>query len=157
MDGTDFKIHEPKPFNKKWYSHKFKAAGLRYEIGICIRTGKIVWIHGPFPCGDWPDLKIFRSRLKLELGDDEQVEADKGYRGEPKCRLPNEFHTESDKVAKTTARMRHEGVNGSFKNFGILKQTFRGERKRHKSIFLAIAVLVEIGIECGFHSFSVSY
>lgn len=34
VDGTDFLINEPTPFNKKWCSHKFKHAALRYEIGI---------------------------------------------------------------------------------------------------------------------------
>lgn len=58
IDGVDFKICEPKPFNKKWFSHKFRASGLRYNIALCIRTGKIVWIHGGYPCGDWPDLKL---------------------------------------------------------------------------------------------------
>jgi hypothetical protein len=28
VDGTDFRIHEPSPFSPRWYSHKFKGAGL---------------------------------------------------------------------------------------------------------------------------------
>jgi len=61
VDGTDFWVPEPKPFNPDYYSHKFNHAGLRYEIGICIVTGWIVWINGPFPCGPfpcgaWPDM-----------------------------------------------------------------------------------------------------
>ncbi len=31
VDGTDFKIYEPAPFNPKWWSHKLNCAGLRYE------------------------------------------------------------------------------------------------------------------------------
>ncbi len=27
------------PKNRRWYSHKFKAAGVRYEVGVCIQTG----------------------------------------------------------------------------------------------------------------------
>ena len=49
VDGTDCRIREPSPFNPKWYSHKFHGPGLRYEIGICIRTGHLVWVHGLFP------------------------------------------------------------------------------------------------------------
>ena len=58
VDGTDFRIQEPIPFNPKWYSHKFKGPGLRYEVAICIKTGCIVWVIGPFPAGEWPDRKI---------------------------------------------------------------------------------------------------
>ena len=82
VDGTDFRIQQPHPFNKKWYSHKFKGPGLRYEVAVCIQTGDVVWINGPFPCGKWPDLKIFQLRLKHMLGPEEKVEADDGYRGE---------------------------------------------------------------------------
>ena len=55
VDGTDFRIQEPSPFDPKWYSHKFRGPGLRYEIGVCIKTGWIVWVNGPFPAGAWPD------------------------------------------------------------------------------------------------------
>jgi hypothetical protein len=40
-------------------------------------TGDIVWIYGPFPCDSWPDLKIFRSNLKIKLAPREKLEADK--------------------------------------------------------------------------------
>ena len=51
VDGTDVMIWEPTPFSKMWYSHKFHGAELRYEIGMCIQTGDIVWVNGPFKCG----------------------------------------------------------------------------------------------------------
>ena len=34
LDGTDFPIEEPSPFNPKWFSDKFHMAGLCYEISI---------------------------------------------------------------------------------------------------------------------------
>ena len=86
IDGTDFRIPEPGLFHKEyspqWYSHKFKGPGVRYEVGLCIRTGMIVWISGPYECGIWTDIKIFRDALVHDLDSDERVEADKGYRGE---------------------------------------------------------------------------
>ena len=55
MDGVDFEIQEPFPFKKdyseKWFSHKFKGPGLRYEILVCIQTGDIVSVSELFPCG----------------------------------------------------------------------------------------------------------
>jgi hypothetical protein len=59
VDGTDFRINQPTPFWKGWYSQKFKSAGVHYEVTISIQSGDIVWIHGPFPCGKFPDLTIF--------------------------------------------------------------------------------------------------
>jgi len=49
VDGTDSRISEPSPFSATWYSHKFHGAGLRYEVGLSISTGQIVWVNGAFP------------------------------------------------------------------------------------------------------------
>ena len=80
MDGTDFQINEPTPFDRKWYSHKFNGPGVRYEIGISIATGHIVWVNGPFCCGRWPDIKIAKKHLVKRLDRHERVIADSGYR-----------------------------------------------------------------------------
>ena len=58
VDGTDFWICEPEPFTKNFYSHKFAKAGLHYEVGVCIQTGLIVWINGPFVAGKYNDITI---------------------------------------------------------------------------------------------------
>jgi hypothetical protein len=49
------------------FSHKLNSAGLRYEIGITIQTGDLVWTNGPYPCGNWPDLRIARNGICDEL------------------------------------------------------------------------------------------
>ena len=54
---------------------------MRYEIGIGIRSGEIVWQLGPFPCGEWPDSTIARSYLHHYLEDREVYIADLGYSG----------------------------------------------------------------------------
>jgi hypothetical protein len=90
VDGTDCPIVEPSPFDSKWFSHKFRGAGLRYEVGVCIQTGNIVWVNGPFPAGTWSDLKIFKAKLANHLLPGEMVEVDGTYR-HPKCRMPSEF------------------------------------------------------------------
>ena len=45
VDGTDFRIAEQ---GKRFYSHKFKKSGLRYDVAICIKSGDIVWVSGPY-------------------------------------------------------------------------------------------------------------
>jgi hypothetical protein len=153
VDGTDFKINEPWPFttenNKKWYSHKFKHAGVRYEVAISILTGYIVWIHGPFPCGLMPDIRIFRMKLADMLFPGEKVVADAGYKGEPNVCIPlHVFETEHQHpLAK--ARARHENVNGRFKTWGVLRDAFRHKRNKHVFCFKAVAAITQLEIETG--------
>jgi len=51
--------------------HKSKESGLRYEISLDILTGDIVSVMGPSPCGDWPDIDIFRWGLLQMLDPNE--------------------------------------------------------------------------------------
>ena len=82
IDGTDFRIQEPKkPFNSKWYSKKFNGPGIRYEVGVSINTGYIVWYNGPYPAGMMPDTKIYFWDLRWILDTSEKNVADKGYQG----------------------------------------------------------------------------
>jgi hypothetical protein len=158
VDGTDCQIFEPTPFSKDWFSHKFKAAGLRYEVAVCIQTGDIVWIHGPFQCGKWPDIKIFRSKLIDHLAPGEMVEADKGYRGERhKIRTADNYLSRTDRKAKKKARARHETVNKRLKQWGCLKQIFRHDPRKHKLVFKAVAVCTQLCFEHGETPFQVSY
>ena len=82
VDGTDCPIPYQQAVPEAWYTKKFNGHGLRYEIGVCIITGYIVWLMGPFPCGDWPDIVCFRYALRQMLDASERVEADDGYIGE---------------------------------------------------------------------------
>jgi DDE superfamily endonuclease len=143
VDGTDFRIREPTEFNKKWYSHKFKAAGLRYEVAICIKTGNIVWVHGPYPCGSNPDITIFRNGLKQALQQgEERVEADRGYRGEPLyISTPDDCLNDDQKIAKAHARARHEHVNRRLKEFSALQQVFRHDINKHATVFWLLLLL----------------
>ena len=159
VDGTDFLIVQPIPFSKRWYTQKFHGPGLRYEVAICIQTGDIVWISGPFRPGKMNDITIFRKGLKYLLLDaGEMAEADKGYRGEPNCiRLPGDYVSLSDKRAKDNARGRHETVNRRLKTFGCLQQRFRHAKKKHKYCFAAVAVCVQLAFENGELPFQVTY
>jgi hypothetical protein len=153
VDGTDFRVGEPnRSIQGRWNSHKINRAGLRYEIAICIQTGEIVWINGPFPCGEYPDVKIFRLRLKTLLAEGEKVESNGGYGyfGHPddRCCVPK-VRTEVPGRARAQALARHEAVNARFKAFNILQNPFRNDVARHGTVFRAVAVLVQIQMDCG--------
>jgi len=155
IDTTDVPIEEPKPFSRKWYSHKFEGAGLRYEIAVSIKKGYIVWVNGPYPCGSYPDISIFRHALKHYLEKDERVEADDGYRGdEPAyCKTPGGFSSRSEgteaRQIRRRVRSRHETVNKRIKDFGILSQVYRHNLIGHCHVFRAVIVLTQLAIENG--------
>lgn len=153
VDGTDFRILNWKPFWTGWYSHKFHGPGVRYEVAVCILTGHIVWINGPFPCGRYADITIFRRDLIHELEDNEKVEADKGYRGEPNFIVT----PQEDNLVQSAVRGRHETVNKRFKQFGCLYQTFRHGLQKHFFCFNAVVALTQLAIENGEPLYQVMY
>jgi len=153
VDGADFRIQEPKPFSSQWYSHKFKGAGVRYELGIALKTGKVVAAHGPFPCGSFSDLSIFRLGMKKALLSQETVVADGGYPDEA-CIQPKDV---SNGLLRQHSlyRARHETLNGKMKNFEVLNQRFRHNLSQHGICFFAVANIVQKCIEDGELSFVV--
>ena len=156
VDGTDFKIQEPSPFWKGWYSHKFKGPAVRYEVAICIATGDIVWINGPYPAGFFSDLRIFRFVLKGLLYPWEMVEVDLGYRGEPlHCSTKEHYRDEVQCIEKSTVRARHETVNERFKNWNCLHDTFRHDVVKHKDVFRAVAAITQLVIQTESPLFSI--
>lgn len=157
VDGADFPIWEPRPYckvgNAIWYSPKFKGAGLRYELGVCIQTGNIVWINGPYPCGWGPDIKIFNQMLRHLLLPFEKIMADQNYRFGLKCYtrcdvkkyLDRENNVKTEKyMAISRALARHETINGRMKEFSILRKVYRCDRANHFFVFSAIAALTQI-------------
>jgi hypothetical protein len=157
VDGTDFRIFEQFPFDPKWYSHKFNGPGIRYEVGICIQTGWIVWVNGPYPCGEWPDIQIARDWLIYELDRGEKYLGDGGYfDGNQWSETPTGLNNEDQKM-KAEARARHETVNGRFKQFGVLERRFRHKIHLHGKVFMAVANLVQAAIQGQHPTFQVDY
>ena len=147
MDGTDFRIQEPIPFDRKWYSHKFSGAGLRYEVGVCIQTGHIVWANGPYEAGAWSDRRISLDKIVYELDDEEMVLADGGYNDDYEFFETPTGHNDEDQRMKKVARARHETINGKLKTWGILKQCFRHNLNKHWMVFAAAIHITQLLIE----------
>ena len=157
VDGTDFRIPQ---HGRKFYSHKFKKSGLRYEVALCIMTGDIVWINGPYEPGIWPDIKIFRDSLMSHLGRNERVEADDGYLGEHpqhvKCPAGFGNRKENEKMQQRV-RNRQESINNRFKFWGILAQEFRHDIADHGDVFRTVAVISQLEINQGERLFDCNY
>lgn len=151
MDGIDFKIDEPKPFSRIWYSHKFHGPGLRYEIGLCIRTGQIVWVNGGYPCGEYSDLKLAREAYVLAVNRGELTLGDKGYNDRALFILPSENNASYHKFIMS----RHETVNKRIRQFNILKNSYRNARANHPMVFNAVVNVTQLIIENGEPLFNV--
>lgn len=151
IDGVDCFVEGS---NKAFYTKKLNKSAIRYELGVCIRTGDLVWIHGPFPCGDWNDLSIFRSAMKSQLPPGECVEADDGYIAEDPqvVRAPGAARFMEDKhwhKKRGKARRRHETVNQRIKVYGVLTKRFRHDYGKHSMCFRACSVLTQLSFDFG--------
>ena len=145
IDGTDFRILEPRPFSRSWFSHKFKGPGVRYEIGVSIATGWIVWVNGPYRCGTWPDEKIAQDGLHHILEDGERYIADGGYKSRLAL-VPDDTTTQQECNYIQIYRTRHETINHWFKKFKVIGDRFNGEVEKHGIFTHAVVNIVQLGI-----------
>ena len=156
VDGTDCPLinifkSDGKP-DKRYYSYKHKRAGLRYEIGLCIRSEIIVWIAGPYLPGEYNDLMIFRDGLRDMLDNGERVEADDGNLADCPdfCRCPGGLTSlRAQRRMRGRLRMRHEAINQRMKTFKCLEHRFRHGIEKHSACFRAIAVVTQLGLNGG--------
>jgi len=153
VDGIHCRIGEPQhgtySKNPKFYSHKFKQAGLDYEVAMSTFENKCVWINGPFPAGK-NDVSVFRAALNQRMGNGKLGIADKGYRGEGDLlAVPTSHDTPDVREFKSRALARHEKFNGQLKNFGCLSNQFRHDLSKHQPCFEAVAVICQYQLENG--------
>ena len=177
VDGVDFKVWEKKHplVNKdsKMCSHKFKSAGVKYEIGVSSYDSKCVWISGPFRCGKHDatiyqgkeDLADYAFRRRLGLPVHECLEekmpagklavADSIYSKGKHTAVPNPCDSKMLHNHKARIRCRQESFNGRLKNYAILSQCFRHDLKKHKVALEAIAVTIQYQMDLGDELFQV--
>ena len=153
VDGTHVWLCEPghAEFSQDsdYYSHKFNKAGINYELGIAIASGKLIWMNGPFLAGK-NDLQIFtggglKARL-LQL--EKKAIGDGGYSGHQEAiSSPNSHDSRPVKLFKSRALKRHEGFNGMTKSFQILRERFRHGPGKIGIAFESVAVICQYKIE----------
>ena len=78
-----------------------------------------MWVNGSVPCGSWSDLRLARSAFVLELGQNEKVLADSGYRD------PRFFRHQDEDQSHWIILARQETINARLKSFRILTTPFR--------------------------------
>ena len=162
VDGTHCPIFEPWPFDKKYYSEKLNGPGLTYEVGVCIATGHIVWVNGPYVAST-NDGTMFRQKLTHLLCEGEGVEVDGGYKGDARMKTPRMGMTSKIRKEKSVVRGRHENVNGRLKQFNVLTTHFRHTSPRNKMMekhgkcFHAVAIITQLKFLAGESIYDVDY
>jgi hypothetical protein len=132
---------------------------LRYDLGVDILAGNLVWIQGPYSAGKYTDITIFNKVLRNFLEPGERVEANEGYRGHPvniKCQ-GNVANPAENWAMQGRVRARYKMLNRWLKNWGILSQVFRYHIMMHGDVFRACAVVTQLTVENGKPLFKVEY
>lgn len=145
VDGTDCKIEEPSHFDSKWYSHKFNGPGVRYEIGLSILSGDLMWVNGPFCCGKYPDIRIFKKDMFRSLDNNEYIVGDNGYK-HGRVITPDSVADDFFEI-HAWIRARHETINKRLKQFAVLKHVFRHNLEKHMICFHAVCQLTSLALE----------
>ncbi len=137
LDGFECPIERPldNEIQQHYYSGKKKRHTIKYEIGVQIISGKVVWLAGDAP-GSVHDLQMARSfSLITLLLPGEKVLADKAYIGENCFIHPfKPATTEEEKKFNTKISSIRETVEhtiGRIKLFQFLKQQWRHDLDLH--------------------------
>ena len=165
VDGVHLRINEPRKYpSARWCSHKFKSAGLSYEIAILIYESRVVWLNGPFEAAEH-DRPIYKSALQKKIPKGKKSITDRGYRPnkkdkekDPTVSYRNARDTDEVAAFKRRVRARHESFNARIEHFKVLKDPFRARKdrfKKHQQCFEAVCVLVQYDMEHGHPLFDV--
>ena len=147
MDGTDFPVNEVTPFNPQYFSHKFLSAGVRYDVGLNIVTGEVVYWGGGYPAGMHNDLELARIGIVPLLQPGEKVIADKGYEDRNYFIFPTDLRGDNSLIKKITAR--HENINARLKCWAFLRNRFRHGIEMHNRFFSAVIEIEQFKLKHG--------
>ncbi len=124
VNGTDFHVPQKGTATKgnAFASHKYvRKSAFRYELGVSILGGNLVWIQGPYPTGKYNDIKIINKVLRHFFDPGEQVEANAD-----KIKCPQNVGNLAEKRAmQGRVRVHQKTLNRWLKNWGILSQVYR--------------------------------
>ena len=131
-----------------FYSGKAKKHTIKYDIGICIHTGFIVWIGGGVP-GSVHDLTLAQEGIAKKFQNQIFV-GDKGYVGDERFITP--FKNPQNEIQKLwnselrKVRVSVEHTYSKFKLFHCLNTPWRHNIEYHPLVFQIIANLVNFDL-----------
>lgn len=152
LDATECPIEKPIDWTtqNRYYSGKKKKHTIKYEVGVQINTGKIVWVAGGLP-GSIHDLTMAKScRIIGTLLPGERILADKGYTGDDHFLVPFKSPgSESERMWNkgiNETRVIVENTYNRIKVFNCLKSTWRNDIDLHIFAFSVSCEIVNIEV-----------
>ena len=153
LDGFECPIEQPwdNEIQHQYYSRKKKRHTIKYEIGIQLTSGKIVWLVGGTP-GSVHDLSMTRHfGLIPLLLPGEMVLADKAYIGEAcfVCPFKGVITNEQAEFNSIISSIREtvEHTIGRIKLFQFLKQQWRHHVDLHPIATRVVCHALNIELE----------
>jgi hypothetical protein len=124
-------------------SHKYAGkSALRYELGIDILVGNLVWIQGQYSAGKYTDIK-FSTRFCVISSS--RVSGSRPTRAT--AATPTKANPAENRTMQARVRARHKTLNGWLKNWGILSQVFRHHITMHGDVYRACVVVSRLTVE----------
>lgn len=155
MDATECPIHRPLDWltQRQYYSGKKKKHTIKYEVGVHLSTGRIVWLVGGIP-GSIHDMKMAQENgILQQLLEGEWILADKGYTSSnlPFLTPIKDPQTEEELQWNSfinQTRVIVENTYGRIKTFGSVKSNWRHNIDLHPLMFKVVCILVDIDLQC---------
>jgi hypothetical protein len=150
LDVTECPIQRPSDniIQRQYYSGKKRKHTIKYELGVQLQTGAIVWLAGGVP-GSVHDLNILRScnlLSKLLIG--EFILADRAYIGENYILHPfksaKSMNERNINTAISNIRETVEHTIHRIKIFGFTQQKWRHSINLHPIAFKVICHTLNI-------------
>lgn len=148
LDTIDFKMSDKaltglRDSTDNYYSEVYKSQGIRYEVGIAVKTGDIVWKYGGLPCGSYPEINLANEAYIYAVKKDELTYANKKYHKSKFFITPNHTNVKEHKKIM----QRHKNLKKKIKYFEILNKPYRHIIDKHHLCFHAIVNIIQITIK----------
>ena len=173
IDGVDKKTWERKhptlPKDKKNFTKKHAACGVKYQIVLCAQRKQIVSIYGPVRGGMHDKEMLERSGIlqRMQKGKKKLASVDQGYikfKNKEQLSWPNAQDSKETNNFNSQIWLRHETLNGNFNSqiwlrhetlngkmakYGSMNQTWRHSWEQHGIAFWAVAVTIQYALNDG--------
>jgi hypothetical protein len=154
LDATECPIERPLDWltQRQYYSGKKKRHTIKYEVGVHLSTGRIIWLVGGIP-GSVHDVKIAASNgIVDQILNGEWILADKGYTDSELPFLTPFKNPQTDEEVQwnsyiNQARAIVENTYGRIKSFGCVKSIWRHDLELHPIAFKAVCILVNMDLD----------
>lgn len=124
LKSMDCPIQRPMDSGRqRYFSSRINGPAMRYEIGLSLRTGQIVWVNGGYPCGEVDDLTLAKKAYVQAVQEGEKTMAGNAYTDSPYFIVPKSHPRLAEQFQM--AEELHNTVQNAFRQWAVLRTSFR--------------------------------